>query len=239
MPEISKTQDPSALVAFQPRTGSASRRMRAPPSPEPRAPPGGNVRMRCADPSPIHQCRRRPWHRTCKGQCARGPRRRPLQWTVSARVWRDPGRSDSHRHQRRPPRRWPASAHRDRSRAARSSRGPATTAGPAPPVRPRPHGNRYPSAGHSPVMALGTVGEFAGIDVGDAHLLAAAADGVAVVDGWRKTQDGGGQKDRHVRKPSAPCPSRQWPRSSPAGPASMPVSLGGRRCDSADARPSE
>jgi hypothetical protein len=46
-------------------------------------------------------------------------------------------------------------------------------------------------------MALGTVGQFGGIDVGDAHPLAAAADGVAVVDGWRKTQDGGGKNDRH------------------------------------------
>lgn len=239
MPELSKTQDSSALVACQPRPGSAARRMRAPPSPAPPAPPGGNVRMWCADPSSIRRHRRRPWHRTCESQCVRGPRSRTLQWTLSARVWRDLGRSDSHRHQRRPPRRWPASAHRDRSRAARSSRGPATAAGPAPPARPRPHDNRYPSVGRSAVMALGTVGQFGGIDVGNAYLLAAAADGVAVVDGWRKTQDGSGKKDGHARKPSAPCPSRQWPRSSPAGPASMPASLGGRRCNSADARPSE
>ena len=96
-----------------------------------------------------------------------------------------------------------------------------------------------PCIGRSAVMALGTVGQFGGIDVGNAYLFAAATDGVAVVDGWRKTQDGGGKKDRHGRNPSAPSPSRQWPRSSPAGPASMPASLGGRRCDSADARPSE
>ena len=65
MPGISKTQDPSALFACLPHPGSASRRMRAPPSPAPSASPGGNVRMRCADPDPSHECCRRPWHRNC------------------------------------------------------------------------------------------------------------------------------------------------------------------------------
>lgn len=34
-----------------------------------------------------------------------------------------------------------------------------------------------------------------------------------------------------------PCRLPHWPRSSPAGPASMPASLGGRRCESADDPP--
>lgn len=41
MPELSKTQDPSALIACQPRPGSASRRMRALPSPAPPPRPAG------------------------------------------------------------------------------------------------------------------------------------------------------------------------------------------------------
>jgi len=162
--------------------------------------------MRCSDPSPIHQSRRRRWHLACTSQCARGPRSRSPQWTVSAWVWRDLAGSGSHRHQRHPPRRWPASAHNDRSRSARSSRGPATAAVPVPPAKPRPHDNRCPSVGHAPIMALGTVRQFGSIDVGDAHPLAPAADSVSVVDGGRKTQDCGSKKDGHTLDPRPSLP---------------------------------
>lgn len=238
MPEISKTQNPSALVAFQPRPGSVSRRLRAPPSPTSPPRPAGTSERGAPTPAP-----------STKAAAGLGNGPAPVS-APEVRV-------DAHRSGLSAPGFGETlrdevvtginATHRDGGQRPPITIGPESLDHHAAP-RQQPDQRRprslartiiAPCVGHAPVMALGTVGQFGSIDVGDAHPLVAAADSVAVVDGWRKTQDGGGKKDGYARNPSAPALSRQWPRSSPEGPASMPASLGGRRCDSADARLSE
>ena len=55
-------------------------------------------------------------------------------------------------------------------------------------------------------MALGTVGKFWRVDVGDAHALAATPDRVAVLNGKRHAQGSGSENDRQARQPSAIAP---------------------------------
>lgn len=57
-------------------------------------------------------------------------------------------------------------------------------------------------------MALGAIGQFGCIDVGDADPLAAAADRVAIVDGRSETKGGSRKSDRHGPEPSTPSPAR-------------------------------
>ena len=120
MPEISTTQDPSDRHACQPRPGSAPRCIRAPSSPSP--PPLPAASSERGAPSPAHP-QAPPRHLAfgaAQVRASRGLQSRPPQWSLSARVWRDPAKLGSHRRPRHSPRRWPASAHRGRSRAARS-----------------------------------------------------------------------------------------------------------------------
>ncbi len=122
MPEGQQALDPSALAAIQPRPGFAL------------AAHAPTTLSLAAERSFRRYCQNvahRDWPRphNCHG-LKRGYRTsedlaevlaaRPAKWFLSARDARAPARSGSRRRPLHPPRRWPASAHRDRSLAVRS-----------------------------------------------------------------------------------------------------------------------